>query len=86
MAVKVFYANLSNMIVKKNNIAYIDAANLHNSITRLKWCLDYGRFRVWLREKYDVQTAYLFIGLIPKYKNLYNYFISHLKPYSYVQT
>lgn len=26
---------------------------------------------MWLREKYGVQQAYLFLGLVPKYKNLY---------------
>ena len=35
--------------------------------------MDYARFRVWLTEKYKVKTAYLFIGLIPKYKELYKY-------------
>lgn len=56
---------------KENNFAYIDGANLHRGITDLDWKLDYKRFRVWLSEKYNVRTAYLFIGMIPKYKNLY---------------
>ncbi|MDO8435872.1 MAG: NYN domain-containing protein [bacterium] len=59
------------MIPKKNNFAYIDAANLHKGVASLGWVLDYKRFRVWLLEKYEVRTAYLFIGLIPKYKELY---------------
>ncbi|TSC92939.1 MAG: Uncharacterized protein CEN89_381, partial [Candidatus Berkelbacteria bacterium Licking1014_7] len=59
------------MIKKDNNFAYIDAANLHNGVRELGWKLDYKRFRVWLREKYSVQTAYIFIGLIPKYKDIY---------------
>jgi len=58
---------------KNNNFAYIDAANLHNGIRELSWKLDYKRFRIWLREKYSVQKTYLFIGLIPKYKDLYKY-------------
>jgi hypothetical protein len=37
------------------------------------WTLDYKRFRVWLTEKYAVKQAYLFMGLIPKYKDLYTY-------------
>ncbi len=57
----------------KNNIAYIDAANLHNGIESLGWELDYSRFRVWLTEKYLVERAYLFIGLVSKYKDLYAY-------------
>jgi len=56
---------------REKNIAYIDAANLHKGIKNQEWDLDYTRFRVWLREKHGVQTAYLFIGLIPKYKDLY---------------
>lgn len=61
------------MINLKNNIAYIDGANLHKGVSALGWKLDYHRFRVWLKEKYGVQTAYLFIGLIPKYKDLYTF-------------
>lgn len=56
------------------NIAYIDGANLDKALRKLlKWNLDYKRFYVWLSEKYHVKRAYLFIGLIPKYKNLYTY-------------
>lgn len=58
---------------KENNFAYIDGANLHNGIASLGWKLDYKRFRVWLSEKYGVKGAYVFIGLIPKYKDLYKY-------------
>ncbi|PIR87511.1 MAG: hypothetical protein COU11_00150 [Candidatus Harrisonbacteria bacterium CG10_big_fil_rev_8_21_14_0_10_49_15] len=57
----------------QNNVAYIDGANLHQGVISLGWRLDYERFRVWLSEKYQVKTAYLFIGLIPKYKELYTY-------------
>jgi len=56
------------------NIAYIDAANLDKSMKNyLNWKLDYSRFRVWLKDKYQVEKAYIFIGLIPKYKDLYTY-------------
>ncbi|PIP22647.1 MAG: hypothetical protein COX37_02905 [Candidatus Nealsonbacteria bacterium CG23_combo_of_CG06-09_8_20_14_all_39_17] len=54
-----------------NNFAYIDGANLHKGIDGFGWVLDYTRFRVWLSEKYNVKRAYIFIGLIPKYKDLY---------------
>jgi len=56
------------------NIAYIDGANLDQALRGLGWKLDYKRFRVWLSEKYHVDRAYIFIGLIEKYKKLYNYF------------
>jgi len=50
---------------------YIDGANLYRGITDLKWFLDYNKFRVWLSEKYRVNKVYIFLGLVPKYKNLY---------------
>ena len=57
------------------NIAYIDAANLDRALkNHPEWKLDYARFRVWLRDKYKIEKAYIFIGLIPKYKDLYTYF------------
>ena len=61
------------MVRKENNFAYIDGANLHRGIASFGWKLDYARFRVWLSEKYGVSRAYIFIGLIPKYKDLYTY-------------
>ena len=57
----------------KNNFAYIDGANLHKGVKSSGWRLDYKRFRVWLKEKYGVKNAYIFIGLIPRYKDLYAY-------------
>lgn len=56
-----------------NNFAYIDGANLHRGIADFVWNLDYARFRIWLLEKYGVNRAYIFIGLIPQYKDLYTY-------------
>ncbi|MBI2406558.1 MAG: NYN domain-containing protein [Candidatus Harrisonbacteria bacterium] len=61
------------MKLKENNFAYIDGANLHKGIAGLGWVLDYARFRVWLSEKYAIKVAYIFIGLIPKYKDLYTF-------------
>ena len=56
---------------KENNFAYIDGANLHKGVSSLGWKMDYRRFRVWLKEKYSVEQAYLFIGLIPENRDLY---------------
>ncbi|MCX6719770.1 MAG: NYN domain-containing protein [Candidatus Staskawiczbacteria bacterium] len=58
---------------KENNYAYIDGANLHRGVIDFGWKLDYRRFRVWLSDKYSVKKAHIFIGLIPKYKDLYKY-------------
>lgn len=61
------------MKIKQNNFAFIDGANLHRGVESLGWKLDYKRFRVWLSEKYSVSKAYIFLGLIPKYNDLYTY-------------
>lgn len=61
------------MISKQNNYAYIDGANLHKGVKNTGWRLDYKKLRVWLKEKYGVVQAYLFIGLIPKNKDLYTH-------------
>ena len=50
------------------------------SIQRLDWKLDFKRFRVYLKEKYKVGIAYLFIGYIQKNQDLYN----SLQKYGYV--
>ena len=54
-------------------IAYIDGANLYKGVSSLGWKLDYPRFRTWLSHRYGVGLAYIFIGLIPKQKDLYTY-------------
>lgn len=59
------------MKLTQKNVAYIDGANLYNGVKSLPWDFDYRRFRVWLREKYLVERAYLFIGMMPKYASLY---------------
>jgi uncharacterized LabA/DUF88 family protein len=53
------------------NNAYIDGANLHNSTKHIGLELDYRRLRIWLREKYGVGEAYIFLGFIEQYAELY---------------
>ena len=56
---------------KENNYAFIDSQNLNLSIQSLGWKLDFARFRVYLKEKYGVKKAFIFIGYIEKNKSLY---------------
>lgn len=55
-----------------NNYAFIDSQNLYLGIKRLGWELNWKRFRVYLKEKYGVTVAYLFIGYIPQNRELYS--------------
>jgi len=61
------------MMKRENNFAYIDGANLYIGSNSLGWKLDYRRFRVWLKDKYSVERAYLFIGLVGGNKGLYEF-------------
>lgn len=54
-----------------NNYAFIDSQNLHLAIKSIGWQLDYGKFRQYLKDKYKVQKAYLFIGYISGNENFY---------------
>ncbi len=60
------------MISNRRNYAFIDSQNLHLGIQSLGWKLDYAKFRVYLREKYGVERAYLFIGFVPNNQSLYD--------------
>ena len=57
----------------RQKIAYIDASNLRFWVAQSGWMLDYKNFRSWLRDKFGVTKAILFMGLIPEYAHLYNY-------------
>lgn len=56
---------------QQNNYAYIDGANLHKGVESSAWMLDYRNFRSWIRQKFGITDAYLFIGLMPKHADLY---------------
>jgi uncharacterized LabA/DUF88 family protein len=56
----------------ENNYAFIDSQNLNLGIKSLGWKLGSKKFRVYLREKYHVTTAYIFIGFVPTNQTLYS--------------
>ena len=62
------------------NYAFIDSQNLNMGIRRIGWKMDFKRLRIYLREKYKVNKAYLFIGYMPENQNLYR----SLQEYGYV--
>lgn len=52
--------------------AFIDSQKLNLGIRSLGWVLDFKKFRVYLKDKYRVEKAFLFIGFVPEYKILYS--------------
>lgn len=53
------------------NYAFIDSQNLNLGVRSLGWKLDYRKFRLYLKNKYNVKQAYLFIGHMDGNEALY---------------
>lgn len=69
-----FKEDFQNLIKKYSpdyNYAFIDAQNLYLSIKNIGWGLDYKKLRIYLKEKYRVEKAFMFIGYIKKNERLY---------------
>jgi len=54
-----------------NNYAFIDSQNLNLAINDAGWKLDFARFRIYLKDKYKVKKAYLFVGYLSRNERLY---------------
>lgn len=61
------------MKLKGSNYAFIDSQNVNLAIRGLGWQLDWARFRVYLKEKYGVSKAFLFLGYLPKNQKMYDF-------------
>ena len=62
---------LINMNQELTNYAFIDGQNLYLAIKNQEWSLDYKKFRQYLKDKYNVSTAYLFIGYVQVNSDIY---------------
>ena len=61
----------TKMLKDRNNYAFIDSQNLNLSIQEQGWVLDFGRFRKYLGDKYGITKAFIFIGYVYQYQDLY---------------
>ena len=59
-------------MTKNENYAFIDGNNLYLGVKTQKIKLDYGKLRKYLRNKFNVKRAFLFIGYDAKNVELYN--------------
>ena len=55
----------------KKNFAFIDSQNLNLAIRSQGWILNFGRFRQYLKDKYRVNKAFLFIGYVAGNERIY---------------
>ena len=59
------------MTKPQNNYAFIDSQNLNLSIRGQGWILDFRKFRQYLRDKYGITKAFIFIGYVYQNQDLY---------------
>ncbi len=58
---------------KEKIYAFVDSQNLNLGIRDCGWRLDFKRFRIYLRDKYQVEKVFLCIGYVPGNEALYTY-------------
>lgn len=58
---------------KLKTYVFIDSQNLNLSTRDLKWKLDFRKFHVYLKDKYRIEKAFLFIGYVPGNESLYTF-------------
>lgn len=56
---------------QKQIYAFIDSQNLNVGTQRIGWKMDWKKFRQLLQDKYGVTQAYMFIGYMPEFEDLY---------------
>ncbi len=56
-----------------SNYAFIDSQNLNLGVKSLGWQIDYNKLRLYLKNKYQVTEAYMFIGLVSGNQKLYTH-------------
>lgn len=61
----------SSKPVPKGNYAFIDGQNLYLGVSSLGWKLDYRKFRLFLKHKYSVVEAMIFLGQMDRHQSLY---------------
>ncbi len=56
----------------RGNYAFIDSQNLNLGTQKMGWKMDWRKFRQWLKDNYNVEKAFMFIGYMPDYEQLYD--------------
>jgi len=56
---------------KASNYAFIDSQNLNLGVRSLGWKIDYRKFRLYLKNKYSIEQAFIFIGMVANNQKLY---------------
>ncbi len=66
--------------MSKENYAFIDSQNLNLGVRSEGWELDWRKFRQYLKNKYKIEKAFVFIGFKADNEKLY----THLQEMGYI--
>lgn len=56
---------------RKSVYAFIDSQNLNVGVQKFGWKMDWIKFRAFLRDTHNVSKAYMFIGYVPEFEDMY---------------
>lgn len=56
---------------KSVTYAFIDSQNLNLGVQKVGWKMDWRKFRSYLQTEHNVSKAYMFIGYMPEYEQMY---------------
>ena len=56
---------------QKPNYAFIDSQNLNLGTQKVGFKMDWRKFRIWLKDNYNVDKAFMFIGYMAENEALY---------------
>ncbi len=56
---------------QQQNYAFIDSQNLNVGVQKFGWKMDWAKFRKYLEQKYGVSKAFMFIGYVPEFEEMY---------------
>lgn len=56
---------------RKAIYAFIDSQNLNVGVQKFGWKMDWIKFRTFLKDTYNVEKAYMFIGYVPEFEDMY---------------
>ena len=62
---------MSEKVSTKANYAFIDNQNLNLGVQKAGFKMNWRKFREFLADKYGVEKAYMFIGYMSNYEELY---------------
>ncbi|HSX18273.1 MAG TPA: NYN domain-containing protein [Candidatus Saccharimonadales bacterium] len=58
---------------KQQVYAFIDSQNVNVSTQKFGWKVDWRKFRRFLKDKYGVDQAFMFIGYVPEFQDMYEF-------------